>query len=152
MHNTATPNDEERIADARGRTFIAKKHAFPANAKGFLLAPVLWFVYFLAVYSLQGAGCAMIDPGPAGGAGALRITLALLTAAVAAAIVAQGIWSYRSWKRLPHASESETAHPHAHAGFLAHGSLLHAALFFVATLWIGIPILLIGPCDMVGST
>lgn len=42
------------------------------------------------------------------------------------------------------AAEREVASERA--SFLAHGALLNAGLFLVATLLIGLPILLFGPC------
>lgn len=145
MRDPTARRDEDRIVDSHGRDFIAMKHRFPANAAGFLLAPVIWLGYFVAAYSLHGAFCAAASPGPDGPA-ALRLALAALTILACVAIAAAGAGSFRAWRRLLHELEDDERQPRDRSAFLAYGALLHAALFFVATLWIGVPILLIGPC------
>ena len=144
---------EDRIVDDHGRDFIARRHRFPANSAGFLLAPVLWFAWFIAVYSVQGAGCAIgLDETRALGFDALRLLLALITLAAAAGLVALGAWSFLSWNRLLRDLEEEEHHRHGYATFLAYGALLHAGLFLVAILWSGIPVLFMDACDALGST
>ncbi len=141
------PADEDRAVDDQGREFIAHRHRFPANGWGFMLAPLSWFAYFLAVYALQGAGCAAgLDDRSLFGVNALGFALATLTVAVLAAIAVSGVWSYRAWRRLLEELEEEEHQTRGHSAFLAYGALLHAGLFLVATLWIGIPILLLEPC------
>lgn len=153
MRTDARFDDEVRTTvDDHGREFIARKHRFPANGTGFLLAPVLWMLYFVAVYSLQGAGCAagLDSVGAVGSVDALRVLLALLTAVVAAGIAISGIWSFTAWRRLLDSVDSEHRLLHLRSAFLAYGALLHAGLFLVATLWSGIPILMLEPCDALG--
>ena len=148
-----TGDMEDRIVDDHGRDFIARRNRFPANAAGFLLAPVLWFAWFIAVYSVQGAGCAMsFDESRMLGFDALRLLLALITLAAAAGLGALGAWSFLSWKHLLRELEEEEHRRHGYATFLAYGALLHAGLFLVATLWSGIPVLLMDACDTLGST
>lgn len=145
--------DTDRVVDDYGRDFIARRHRFPANATGFMLAPVLWFAYFIAVYALQGAGCAAaLDQTNVFGIGALRLVLLLVTLAAVVGIGLSGLWSYRAWRRLLEELEEEEREAHGYATFLAYGALLHAGLFLVATLWIGAPILLVDSCDVLGST
>lgn len=147
-----TGRTKDRIVDDHGRDFIARRHRFPANATGFLLAPVLWFAYFIAAYSVQGAGCAIgLDEARVLGLDALRVLLALVTLAAVAGIVVLGLWSFRSWNNLLRELEEEEDRVHGHAAFLAYGALLHAGLFLVAILWSAIPILLMDACDMLGS-
>lgn len=138
------PPDEDRAVDDQGREFLARRHRFPANGPGFLMAPILWFVYFMTVYGLQGIGCAGGSVGDA--ANDLRVLLGLLTVIVAVGIVALGVWSYRSWRHLLDALDDEEQQRHGHSTFLAYGALLHAGLFLVATLWTGVPILLLDAC------
>lgn len=145
--------DEDRVVDDYGRDFIARRHRFPANASGFLLAPVVWFLYFVIVYALQGAGCAVgLDRATILGVSALQFLLVLATLAAVAAIAVAGLWSFRAWQRLLEELEDEERQAHGHTTFLSYGALLHAGLFLVATLWIGAPILLLDACDMLGST
>ena len=154
MINRASPHDEEPLVDDYGRDFIAKKHRFPANATGFLIAPIVWFAYFIAVYALQGAGCAAgLDQQTVLGMGTLRFALLVVSGLAAILIALSGAWSFRSWHRLLNDLEEEERDPHHHHSiFLAYGALLHAGLFLVATLWIAIPIILIDSCDFLGST
>ena len=151
MQRDARFDDDVRTAgDDTGREFIARKHRFPANAAGFLIAPVLWMLYFVAVYSLQGAGCAAAEY-PAGGL-SLRAALVVLTVAVAVAIAGSGLWSYKAWRGLLREMEDEQNVLHLRSAFLAYGALLHSGLFLVATLWSGIPILMLAPCDTLGMS
>ncbi|MBN1240902.1 MAG: hypothetical protein JXB36_20550 [Gammaproteobacteria bacterium] len=147
MQGDARIDDEIRTTvDDTGREFIARKHRFPANAAGFLIAPVLWMIDFVAMYSLQGAGCAAgLDD--VGGVDLLRVLLGALTVVVAGTIAASGIWSFRAWQRLLSEMEDEQNVLHVRSAFLAYGALLHAGLFLVATLWSGIPILMLESCD-----
>lgn len=150
-----TPRDDGGLSlvDERGRRFIARKHHFPANAAGFLLAPVAWMLYFIAVYSLQGAGCAVgLDSIRVLGTDALHLVLGSLTAAASLLIVVSGVWSFLVWRRLLADMEGEVARVDRRSSFLAYGALLHAALFLVATLWSGIPIMLLdSACDNLGT-
>ena len=139
-------DDEIRTTvDDTGREFIARRHRFPANAAGFLVAPVLWIFDFVATYSLQGAGCA-VGLDEIGGVNLLRVLLAALTLIVAGAIGASGVWSFRAWKRLLSGMEEKENVLHVRSAFLAYGALLHSGLFLVATLWSGIPILMLDSC------
>ena len=75
----------------------------------------------------------------------LALTVVLSAAMLAAAAIAgAGLWSWRTWRRVRPAAERGTAFERS--GFLAHGALLNAGLFLVATLWVGLPILFFDPC------
>ncbi|MEX2495807.1 MAG: hypothetical protein WD448_06950 [Woeseia sp.] len=153
MDNGTAQHDDDRAVDDEGRDFIARKHRFPANAAGFLLAPVVWFAYFIVIYALQGTGCAVgLDQSSVAGVGTLRLLLLLATLAAVVSISLSGYWSFRSWYRLLHELEEEEKQVQGHSAFLAYGALLHAGLFLIATLWIGVPILLMDSCDALGST
>lgn len=145
--------DEDRVVDDYGRDFIARRHRFPATATGFLLAPVAWFAYFIAVYALQGAGCAAgLDQVNVLGMGTLQLLLLLVTLAAVVLIALSGLWSFRAWHRLLEELEDEEREARGNETFLAYGALLHAGLFLVATLWIGAPVLLVDSCDILGAT
>ena len=145
-------DDDSGIVDDYGREFIARKHPFPANVTGYLLAPLIWFAYFVSVYSLQGAGCAAgLDTILRGDTTLLAILLGALTLGASAALAAVGIWSFAAWRRLLRELEDAEGTAHGHSTFLAYGALLHAGLFLVATLWSGVPILLTDTCDKLGA-
>lgn len=115
------------------------------TGRGFILPAVIWALYFAVVYSVQGAGCAAAveAPGPEG-FGPLWSVLLILTLVAAAAIAASGIWSWRTWRRTRPLEGRGVVFERS--TFLAQGTLLNAALFLVATLWIGLPILMLDPC------
>lgn len=115
------------------------------TGRGFLLPAVTWALYFAGVYAVQGAGCAAAvePPGPEG-FGPLRAVLVALTLIAVAAISGSGLWSYRTWRRMRAATEHDAAFERSR--FLAQGTVFNAGLFLIATLWIGLPILLFDPC------
>lgn len=144
--------DESQVDD-RGREFIRARHRFPANTMGFLLAPALWMLHFIAMYSLQGAGCALgYNEIRLLGTDALHLALGAVTVLTAGALVATGVASFHAWQRLLRDLENEQRAVPGHATFLAYGALLHAGLFLIATLWGGIPVMLLETCDTLGNT
>lgn len=122
-----------------------RPRGLPVTGTGFILPAAIWALYFAAVYSIQGAGCAAaVEPAGPQGFGPLWLVLLLLTLAAAGAIALIGMLSYRTWRRLRPAADRDTALERA--TFLARGTLLNAGLFLLATLWTGLPILLFEPC------
>jgi hypothetical protein len=115
------------------------------TGRGFILPAAIWALYFAAVYSMQGAGCAaaLESAGPKG-FGPLRAILLALTLAAAAAIAATGLWSWHTWRRVRQEADRDVAFERS--TFLSLGALLNALLFLVATIWIGLPVLLFDPC------
>lgn len=130
--------------DKRSDIAPAPKYGFPADAKGFLFPPVAWAVFFAAIYSAQGAGCATVEAGYFG-SGTLRLLLTGLTVLTAAAILAVGIWSALAFRRIRR-DKAEGDDGVRQSQFLAEGAALSAGLFFIATLWIGLPIAWTNPC------
>lgn len=123
------------------------KRRFPANAKGFLLAPVLWFVWFVTLYSVQGWGCAIgLDRTGFLGTSLLRVVLGGLTITAAIAIAGAGAWSLRRWEKLRRQGEDAGGRPVDESKFLSYGAALHSALFLVAVIWTAIPILMTDLC------
>lgn len=146
METSRTGREEERVVDDRGCTFADVERRFPATASGFLIAPLLWFAYFISIYALQGAGCALgLDRVSVAGVGLLQLVLLGVTAAAATVMLLSGAWAFRSWQRLQK-HEREQRQALRPASFLAYGALLHAGLFFVAVLWSGVPIVLLESC------
>lgn len=136
-------NEDSKLSSAERR--------FPADPKGFLFAPVLWFVWFVAIYSIQGAGCAVgLDDVNVLGISALRAVLAALTVVAAAALAAFGRKAFAAWRRLRDISNDAGGRPVDHAEFLAYGAVLNAALFLLAVIWAGLPIALSGLCHPAG--
>ena len=136
---------EERMTDRTSSP--GPKRRFPANAKGFLLAPVLWFVWFVALYSIQGWGCAIgLDRAEFLGTSVLRVALGALTLAAAIAIGIVGARSLGTWTELRGRGEDTGGRPVDESIFLSYGAALHSALFLIAVSWIGIPILMTDLC------
>ena len=115
------------------------------TGRGLVLPAVIWALYLAVVYAVQGAGCAgaIEAPGP-DGSGPLRAVLLALTLTAAAAIALTGLWSWRTWRRLRGSAERDAVFERS--TFLAQVALPSAVLFLVATLWIGLPILMFDPC------
>lgn len=123
-------------------------HGFPANGKGFLFAPVLWFVYFITLYVVQGAGCAAgLDSSELMGTSTLRFVLVAVTLVAAATMVVVGVWSFFIWNRVRGYGKDSGGAGVDQSIFLAYGTMLHTALFLVATVWIGLPILIADLCN-----
>lgn len=118
-------------------------YGFPADPRGFLFPAILWALYFVASYSIQGAGCALGWDRPALlGLDVIQVTLLTFTSLVLALLLAIGIWSWRALRSIARTPPDPGADIHVRqARFLAAGAGLNAGLFFVATLWIGVPAL-----------
>lgn len=117
---------------------------FPATGTGFLITPVLWFAWFVLLYAAQGAGCAVgLERVELLGMSVLRLALGAFTVLVAVAIAVIGLWSFAAWERLREQGDDAGGTPAEQAKFLAYGALLHAALFFVAVIWSGVPLLMV---------
>jgi len=115
------------------------------TGRGFVLPAAIWTLYFAAVYSVQGAGCSVpLEEEAAGGSEPLEAILLALTLAAIAGIGAVAVGSYRTWRRL--GGEADRDVRFERATFLSQGALLNALLFLVATIWIGLPVLLFDPC------
>ena len=127
------------------RTRTDPPRALPVTGRGLVLPAAIWALYFALVYSVQGAGCAAAvqAPGPEG-FGPLRGVLLALTLGAAAAIAGMGVWGWRAWRRLRPAAAESTALERS--VFLAQGTMLNAGLFLLATLWVGLPIIMLDPC------
>lgn len=122
-------------------SFAGPDRRFPANGKGFLFAPVVWFVWFLVLYSVQGAGCELgLDSAALLGTSVLRVVLGALTVLAAAAIATVGAWAFKEWRDVREYGDDAGDRPMDLSRFLSYGALLHAGLFFVAVIWTGVPI------------
>ena len=137
----------DRRDDDFGHELVTARRHFPASIPGFLMAPALWTLYFITIYSLHGAGCAAgLDERAVLGTDALHAALIALTAVTAIGIAAFGVASFLAWRRLLEVRERTGRPSSRHATFLSYGALLNAGLFLVATLWSGIPVVLLSAC------
>lgn len=119
---------------------------FPATMTGLLTPPVLWAVYFVLIYSLHGVACAGGFPSEFAGVDTLVLIVAVAMVITAVAQGVLGLWLYRSWKRIGRQQDIRGSDELLRARFLSYVGWLNAILFFVATLWIGIPALMLEPC------
>lgn len=104
--------------------------------------PIIWIIYFMAVYLIAEAGCAMemLDDGLLGLQGVNAITIVATVASVGAI----GFFTVRSWKRLRRADrESDSANQDRSLGLMG---VLSGAFFIVASIYVGVPALVIAPC------
>lgn len=91
---------------------------------------IIWAVYFVLVYSIQGVGCDQAwNRSLLLGTNALTLTLVVLTTAALVLIVWQGA---RAWPR--------------RSGFHGRVALVLSLLAGLATAFIGIPIVMLEPC------
>ncbi len=127
---------------------LEKRPRFPANAKGYLCPPVVWFVWFVLLYSVQGAGCELgLDRAAWLGTSVLRIVLGAMTVAAAGGIAVVGGWAFIEWRELRVVGDDAGSRPVDLSRFLSYGAVLHAGLFFVAVVWTGLPILMTDLCN-----
>lgn len=95
----------------------------------FLAAPILWYLYFWGAYIAAEAGCTAES-----GAVVTWVTIGLTVGTM----VAIAYYTWRAW-RAESADDTDTSQL-VKAGFLLGG------LFVVATLFVGIPALVLQPC------
>lgn len=125
--------------------FDERRRRFPGNAKGFLFAPIVWFVWFVSLYAVQGAGCELgLHQSSFTGTSVLRVVLGALTVLAATAIAAVGASAFSAWRNVRDSGDDAGGRPIDQSQFLAYGALLHAGLFIVAVIWTGIPIVMAG--------
>lgn len=118
----------------------------PDRLTGMVGGFLLWSVYFVAVYGLQAIGCKYgwnrVELGTLNTLSLLLATLTLLTL-VAIAGVAYG--GYRCWAAGGQTRSirwSEDRHR-----FMGLATLLIAMLSAVATVWVGLGVFLLPPCE-----
>jgi hypothetical protein len=98
-----------------------------------LLPPILWMAFFLIVYVFEILGCRYaLDGGVI-----VAVNGAVTLATVAAILTVGGL----AWVR------SRRLRPETPGGWLAHLSLLLSGTTLVATLWVGLPLLVVPPCQ-----
>lgn len=120
-----------------------RAHSLPASGIGFLVPAVVWAVWFAVIYSLQGAGCAAGLHGiELAGVDLLRGLLGILLLLALGGIGWFGLSSRRTLRRLPGAGKTADSPPR----FLVTLALLSAVLFFIATVWVGLPVVVTDPC------
>ena len=70
----------------------------------------------------------------------------VLTLGAAITIAVVGLWSLRTWRGLRGQGEDAGGRPVDESLFLSYAAALHSALFLVAVIWIGFPILAMPLC------
>lgn len=119
---------------------------YPATAMGLLTPPILWALYFVLIYSLHGMVCVGGLENALIGKGSLATLLVILTLLAMALHAGVGIWAWRLWLKTNRRASSELSEMQQRARFLAAATAANAGLFLVATLWIGLPALILEPC------
>lgn len=136
-------------AAARVRRREPDERRFPANGKGFLFVPVLWFIWFLMIYAVQGAGCALGWDGPRFiGIDALRWVILLITVLELAVIVWFGARSYVAWRNVRERGTDDGGSHLDQSMFLAYAALLNAMLFGLASVWTAFALFAGDPCGV----
>lgn len=112
---------------------------------GALGALVIWAVYFVAVYSLQGLGCVEGWQFAGGAVNPLTAAMVALTAVALAAIAWNGRNAWRAFTRAG-TDDTQAADRRERARFLGLLGVWVATLSFIATVYAAIPILMLDPC------
>lgn len=112
---------------------------------GMVASFIIWSLYFAAVYSFQAVACIRgLDDIRVVGVDVVTLVLAGLTALTLAVIAYLG-WRSLRLARLSLLAQAETSDD-TRADFMALTSALLAALAFIATLWVALPLLLLPLC------
>jgi hypothetical protein len=98
-----------------------------------LVPPILWMAFFLIVYVVEALGCRTALDGEV----IVAVNGAVTVATVAAIAAVGGL----AWVR------SHRLRPETPGAWLAHLSLLLSGTTLVATLWVGLPLLVVPPCQ-----
>lgn len=125
---------------------LDKRPGYPATVPGFLTPPVLWALYFVAIYSIHGMVCAGGFEGVLINVATLASVIVLITLIVFLGQAVVGYWAYRVWRNIARRPEADERDPLVRASFLTYAALLNAGLFMVATVWVGVPALMLEPC------
>lgn len=110
------------------------------------VAPVLWSLYFLAVYITAAVRCAASE-APGSGIGAIRIAIAVLALLTIGAIGVAARDAWRRWRAAgggwpPHGDDSRQSRRQ----FLALAALLLCGLSVVATIYVALPAAFLADC------
>lgn len=126
----------------------ANAPGFPATLGGFIAPPLLWAFYFVFIYSVHGVICAGGVNGDFAGVRLLPLVVLLATLVALTVHIVIGVMAWRTWRRIKEQiNPTEDSEPTGQAHFLAYAAALNAALFALATLWIGAPTLILQPCQ-----
>lgn len=112
-----------------------------------LAGPVLWFVHFIAVYSLAEFGCranfnnlAIIPPGT------IQLLILVISAVILIMVGAAALSAYRAWQAAGRDSITPEASRH---DFLAMMGVLLSTLFLFIIVLTTLPTFFLNVCDQV---
>lgn len=109
-----------------------------------VVAPIVWSSHFTVCYIVAALGCGRF--GPTSGGGDAATLIAGLTAIAVAVIAACFVHGWRRHaSRWPAASNDDDSPEDRHR-FVAFTTMLLAGLSLLATLFVGVAALLVGPC------
>lgn len=110
---------------------------------GMIIAPLLWALHFVLVYGLVAIGCAFgLDRV------VMRIAVGILTVLALAGIVGVGVGNRQRWQAAK-AEERESGEERPRPEhFLALNAVTLAGLFFIATVWVTMPVYLLPLCRL----
>jgi hypothetical protein len=103
----------------------------------------VWMVYFIVVYAAVSIGCAFGYANTSiAGINVISLGAAIITLLTVLAILPFGWLGYRGWQRA-HTRDAEGER----MGFAAVVTLLVSALSLLATIWVGLPVFMLAPCQ-----
>lgn len=126
---------------------ISRTHSPLALGYSVLVGPILWFIHFIAVYSLVEFGCranfsnlSFITPAT------IRLVSIALTLPVLLAVGYGGVLAYRAWQTLDQDESAEPARADS-TRFLTILGMLFSALFLLSILFSIAPAFFLDICE-----
>lgn len=117
-------------------------------AYSILAGPILWFVHFVAVYSLAEFGCranfinaAFLTPET------IRLLILVITLVIIVAVGAGGVWAYQGWRSFARKGSNDTD-SEMREYFLIRVGMMLSGLFLFSIIVTTVPIFFLSTCDL----
>lgn len=108
---------------------------------------VIWALYFVIVYAYLSVGCVSgLSDAELYGLNALTLTLVTITGVALSLIGAVGWIGFKSWRAAGN-GKGEVKIAQQQARFTSLLMVMTSGLAFLSTLWVGLPVLLLQPCQ-----
>ena len=112
-----------------------------------LAGPLAWSLHLLVSYAAVSLACTFIFPDPPlPGLGAGGLAVVAITLVAALVTLAGGIYCVHAWRRAGGSGWRELSRAEAVGQFMAVGGVGLNALFLLATILEGLPVLVLRPC------
>lgn len=109
---------------------------------------VLWAIYFVVVYAYLSIGCEKgWSEAELFGLKVLTLALAAITLAAMGAIAALAWMGFRRWRTAANSNSDEGSINESQDRFTGLLTVMTSGLALLATIWVGLPVLLLQPCQ-----